>query len=130
MPEINWLAVVTAAMVVFVVSFVYYTVFGAARASVSEAGADAARPPAWKIFIEILRSVVGGAVIAGLISLLGITDVAGAVQLGLVLWIAFPVILLMGSVMWENVAPKLAVIHAGDWLLKLLIIPIILTLWR
>ena len=49
--------------------------------------------------------------------------------LGAALWIAFPVILLIGSVIWENVPAKLAITHAGDWRPKLLTITIIVTLW-
>jgi hypothetical protein len=51
-------------------------------------------------------------------------------KLGLALWIAFPVVLLVGSVTQENVPWKLAAIHAGDWLAKLLIIAVIVSLWR
>ena len=70
------------------------------------------------------------AVIAGLVRLVGITDVGGAVKLGLVLWIAFPVVLLAGSVVHENVPWRLAAIHSGDWLAKLLIISVIVSVWR
>jgi hypothetical protein len=31
--------------------------------------------------------------------------------------------------MWEKVPPKLAAIHAGDWLLKLLVIAVIVSVW-
>ncbi|MGH7316977.1 MAG: DUF1761 domain-containing protein [Candidatus Rokuibacteriota bacterium] len=51
-------------------------------------------------------------------------------QLGLGLWIGFPVVLLTGSVVWENVPPKLAAIHSGDWLLKFLVIAVIVSVWR
>ena len=62
-------------------------------------------------------------------SLIGTTDLAGAVQLALALWIGFPVVLLTGSVIWERLPPMLAAIHAGDWLLKLLVIALIVALW-
>jgi hypothetical protein len=32
--------------------------------------------------------------------------------------------------MWERVHPRLAAIHAGDWLLKILVIAVIVVLWR
>jgi hypothetical protein len=48
----------------------------------------------------------------------------------LVLWVAFPVVLLAGSVRWEDVPTKLAAIHAGDWLVKLLAITTIVGLFR
>jgi hypothetical protein len=68
--------------------------------------------------------------LAGLGARLAITDWMGAVQLGLSLWIGFPLVLLVGSVIWENVPWRLASIHAGDWLVKLLIIAAIVLVWR
>jgi hypothetical protein len=52
------------------------------------------------------------------------------VGLGLAVWIAFPVVLLTGSVIHENVPWKLAAIHAGDWLVKLVVVTVIVSLWR
>jgi hypothetical protein len=46
------------------------------------------------------------------------------------MWVAFPGTLIVGSVTRENVPWKLGAIHAGDWLAKLLIISVIVTLWR
>jgi hypothetical protein len=53
----------------------------------------------------------------------------GALQLGFLLWIGFPVILFTGSIMRENYPWKLAAIHAGEWLVKLVIICVKLSLW-
>ena len=47
---------------------------------------------------------------------------AEAARLALGLWGAFPVVLLIGSVVHENVPWQQAAIHAGDWLVKLLLI--------
>lgn len=129
MPELNWLAVVVAAVVVFITSTVYYIVFAARMVELRQGNDDAGGVRPWKIGVEIVRSLVLGTVIAGLVALLGVTDIGGALQLALALWIGFPVILLVGSVIWENVSPALATIHAGDWLLKLLIVTIIVTVW-
>jgi hypothetical protein len=98
--------------------------------SLSEAYAETARPPAWKIFAELVRSLVVALVLGGLASLLEITDWTGGVRLGLALWTGFPLVLLTGSVIHENVPPKLAAIHAGDWLLKLIILSVIFSVWR
>jgi hypothetical protein len=48
--------------------------------------------------------------------------VAGAARLAVGLWARFPAVLLTGSVVHEKVPWKLAAIHSGDWLVKLLII--------
>jgi hypothetical protein len=55
---------------------------------------------------------------------------ASGVWLGLVLWIGFPLVLLSGSVFHENVPSRLAALHAGDWLVKLLIIAVIFRMWH
>ena len=62
-------------------------------------------------------------------ALLGVSGWMGAVHLGLFLWIGFPLIILTGSVLWENIPWKVAAIHAGDWLVKMLVIPIIVSVW-
>ena len=131
MIHLNYLAVVVAAVAVFVFAAVYYIAFSRERAKLSAAAAAAgSRPRAWLMALELVKSLVVAAVVAGLVSLLGITEWTGALKLGFALWVAFPVVLLIGSVTQENVPWKLGAIHAGDWLAKLLIISIIVTLWR
>jgi Protein of unknown function (DUF1761) len=130
MIELNYLAIVGAALAAFVVSSVYYVGLGGQLAALSPAYADASRPPAWKIAQEPVRNLVIASVVAGLADLVGIVDVAGALQLGLALWIAFPVMILAGSVIHENVPTKLAAIHAGDWLVKLVLVAVMVAVWR
>jgi hypothetical protein len=131
MMELKYVAVAVAAVAVFVLSTAYYIAFTKhlKRLSAAYADAESGTPP-WKVAIELLRSALVGTVVAGLVSLIGIDGVVEAVQLGLALWIGFPVVLLTGSVVWENVPPRLAAIHSGDWLLKLLAIAVIVTLWH
>ncbi len=50
----------------------------------------------------------------------------GSLLLALMAWIGFPAVLLTGSVVWERVSPVTAAMHAGDWLLKLLLIGAVL----
>jgi hypothetical protein len=133
MNDVNFLAIGVAAVAVFVVSTVWYIAFGKQLAQLSPAYADTeanARPPAWKVAVELLRSVVVASVLAGLAVGLDITDWTGGVILGVATWIGFPVVLWTGAVMWEKVPPKLAAIHAGDWLLKLLVIAVIVSVWN
>jgi hypothetical protein len=128
--DLNPLAIAVAVVSAFVLSSVYYAVLGNQLAALSDAYADAARPPAWKILVELVRSLVAALVLGGLASLLESTDWTSGVLLGLALWTGFPVVLLTGSVIHENVPPKLAAIHGGDWLLKLLVLSVILSVWR
>ncbi len=52
----------------------------------------------------------------------GVADRGGALRLGAGLWGAFPAVLLTGSVVHEKVPWQQAAIHAGDWLVKLLLV--------
>jgi len=89
-----------------------------------------AKMPAGKLLVELARCLVLAYVIACFVAQLGLGSWTGAVRFGLFLWIGFPVILLTGSVLWENVPWKVAAIHAGDWLVKMLVIPIVVTVWH
>ena len=131
MIHLNYLAISAAATAAFVFAAAYYIALSGQRAKVSPAAAAAGpRPRAWLMALELVKSLVVALVVAGLVSLLGITDWTGAVKLGLALWIAFPVVLLIGPVTQENVPWRLAAIHAGDWFAKLLIIAVIVSVWR
>ncbi|MCI0711786.1 MAG: DUF1761 domain-containing protein [Chloroflexi bacterium] len=130
MSDINVLSVIVAAVAGFVTSIVWYMIFGAELNR--QRGANAAateQPPPWKMVVELVRTAVLVLVVAYFIAQQDIDDLAGALQLGIIIWIGFPAIILSGSVLWENVPVKLAAIHAGDWLVKLLIITLVLGLW-
>lgn len=130
MIDVNSVAIVVAAVAAFVASSVYYMLLGQQLATLSPAYADTSRPPAWKVAQEPVRNLVVASVVAGLASLLEIAEWTGALELAAALWIAFPVIILAGSVIHENVPSKLAAIHAGDWLMKLVLIAVIVGVWR
>jgi hypothetical protein len=133
MNDVNILAVIVASVAVFVMSAVWYIAFDKQLAALHPAYAEAASeagPPAWEVVVELVRSLVVASVVAGLAELLDVADWTSAVQLGFALWIGFPVVLWTGAIMHEKVPSKLAAIHAGDWLLKLLVIAVIVSVWR
>ena len=129
--EINYLAIVVAVVVAFVASTLWYIVFGAERERLLGTEGDASeRPPVWMMLVELVRSFVVAYVLAVLFGLVGVAGFIGAVGLGLLMWVGFPVVLLVGSVIWDKVPLKLAAIHAGDWLVKILLVTMIVGLWR
>jgi hypothetical protein len=136
MVPVNSLAVIVAAVAVFVLGWLWYSPLLFYKPWMRLRGMDpvaamaGAKMPAGKLFIELVRCLVLAYVIARFAALLGIGSWMGAVHFGLLLWIGFPVILLTGSVLWENIPWKVAAIHAGDWLVKMLVIPIIVTAWH
>ena len=130
----NYLAVVVTAVAAIATSSVWYIVFGKARIELlgKEPGAsvDTTKPQPARMAVEIVRTLVVTCVLAHFVVLLGITGWISAVKLGLWLWIGFPFMILVGSVLWDKVPWKLAAIHAGDWLVKLFVMAIILGAWR
>jgi hypothetical protein len=130
MPDVDLLAVLVATIAAFVSAATYYAAVGEQLAEVSDAAAAGGRPPAWKLALELLRCLTLAVVVAGLASQGRIDDWTGGVLLGSALWIGFPLVLWTGAVLHENTPSKLAVIHGGDWLVKLLVIAVIVTVWR
>jgi hypothetical protein len=136
MVHVNYLAVLVAAVAVFVLGWLWYSPLLFYKPWMRLRGLDpvaamtGAKMPAGKLFIELVRCLVLVYVIARFVALLGLTTWLGALHFGLLLWIGFPVILLTGSVLWDNVPWKVAAIHAGDWLVKMLVIPTIVTVWH
>lgn len=116
-----------AVVVAFVASSLWYSplIFGRQFLELSGAGLHPEHAGA-KIAGEILRNIVLACVVARLILLLNPSDWKHVLGLGGLLWIGFPVLLLSGSVMWQSVPLMLALIHAGDWFVKLLLMTLIL----
>lgn len=131
MPEVNLVVVLVATALTFVIGAVYYVVLGArlAAARGPAAGADPAMSPA-TFAVEILRCLVLAAAVAILAALAGIDTWAGGVALGLLLWIGFPAVLWTGAIVHERTAWRLAAIHAGDWLVKLLAVGVLVGAWQ
>jgi Protein of unknown function (DUF1761) len=84
---------------------------------------------AWKVFIDVVREFVVIYVLAGLVNGLGIVNWRGALSLGFWVWLGFPVQMLVGASLWDNKPWALDLIHAGDWLIKMLLIALILAKW-
>jgi hypothetical protein len=106
------MSVAVAAVAAFVAGGAYYSV-------VPLEGGDM---PPWKLAVELLRCVILAAVVAGLATQGDVDTWTAGLILGLVLWVGFPLVLWVGAVIHENTPIRLAVIHGGDWLLKLLLV--------
>jgi hypothetical protein len=125
----NLIAIAVVAVAAFVLSSLYYMITGKARAEILGIAPDS-RPEPWKMLVELARNVLLAAVIAEFVALQGITDLGGGLKLALLAWLGFPAVLLSGSVIWDKVSTKLAVIHGGDWLIKITVMAVVLSVWR
>jgi len=136
MVHVSYLPVLVAAVVVFVLGWLWYSPLLFYKPWMRLRGLDpvaamsGAKMPGGKLLVELARCVILAYVIARFVALLGISSWMGAVHFGFMVWIGFPVIILTGSILWENTPWKVAAIHAGDWLVKMLVISLIVTLWR
>jgi len=130
MPDVEILAVLAAAVAAFAIGGTYYSVFGEQLAAASEAAAAGEQPPPWVLAAELGRCLILALVVAGLASQGEIDELAGGLALGLALWIGFPLVLWTGALIHENTPWRLAAIHAGDWLLKLLAVGALVSVWR
>jgi hypothetical protein len=128
---INFLAVVVAALAAFVASAAWYIVFGKELAKVSAAFAEGLqKPQPWKRLVVLVQSLVLALVLAYFIGLIGNVGWLDALGVGVLLWIGLAAMQWVGSILWENVPVKMAAIHAGDWLVKLVLIAVIVGVWR
>ncbi len=130
MADVNLLAVLAASLAAFVLGASYYAVLGEQLAEVSGAATAGEQPAPWKIGVELLRCVIIAAVVAGLASRGEIDTWTGGLLLGLAFWIGFPFVLWTGAMIHEDAPWKLAAIHAGDWLAKLLLVAVIVSVWQ
>jgi Protein of unknown function (DUF1761) len=121
--------VLLSAVVAFLGSSGYYAAATPLeRRTLGDAAIDRGRPQPWKVIAELVRTAVVAAVFAWLATRSGLEHLPGGLALAVLLWLAFPAVLLTGSVLWERVPPVTAAIHAGDWMIKLLLIAIIVGL--
>ncbi|MGP3982913.1 DUF1761 domain-containing protein [Streptomyces sp. KR80] len=132
MPNINYLAVLVAAVAAFVASGVWYAVFGSSMVRLQGAWRGAAppeKPEAWRFAVFFVVMLVLSVVIAVMIDLTGVTGVAEPIGLGVLLWVGFVLTQWVNSIAGEDVPVGLAAIHGGDWLLHVVIIAAIVGVW-
>lgn len=129
--NINLLAVITCTLLAFVLSSIWYIIFAKTRAKLLKQDVQKSRrPKPQNILLEFLRTFIVALVFAIILSELKDSSMQASILLALRLWLAFPFILLSGSVLWDKVPVKLAAIHVGDWFIKLMLIAIVVGAWR
>jgi hypothetical protein len=127
MPNI-WI-VALAAVVAFAVSTAWYVALSGVLRRLGPAYADGQPMSPWTGLLELLRSVVLAVVVGLGCERLALDGPPELVAAALVAWVGFPVVLLSGSVLHERVPWRLASVHAGDWLLKLVAVTLIVGQW-
>lgn len=133
---INWLGVLIATVISFIIGFLWYgPVFGKQWIKLSKMSAsDIAKAkqkgmakPATLNFIGTLVMVI---VFAQIINLLGVSTVGQGAVLGFWIWLGFfASTTLLGGVLWENKPWGLFVLNGLYWLVNLKVVGILLVLW-
>jgi hypothetical protein len=126
---VNYLATIVTAVIAFIASMIWYMSFGGKMAKLNPKAYGKMKPEPVKMLGEIIRNIILTLVLTFFVLQLGTSTWMEAVIITLLLWIGFPVLLLSGSVIYEGVSWKLALIHAGDWFIKILLIVSILSMW-
>jgi len=129
--RMSYIGMVMAVVGAALVSAVWYSplLFGKQWMELSGA-IPGATIPAWKPLLDLIREFVVVYVLARFVSRLGIVDWKGALSLGFWVWLGFPVQMLVGASLWDNKPWMLDLIHAGDWLMKMLLESLVLAAWQ
>ena len=121
--------IAVAALAAFVLSSVYYVLLSPVeQRALGDRALDRGKPGPAKVVAELVRTAVVAAGFAWIADRAELLALPASLTLALVLWLAFPVVLLTGSIIWERVPWQTAAIHAGDWLLKLVLVAVVLGL--
>lgn len=134
MIQVNYVAIVVGTLLAITFSALYYFILNKKVVAYRSHGHSENEVRTTisinRLLVEIVRTFVLGLVIAYAVSLLNLLALNQALLMAFWLWLGFPVVLLTGLVMHERVSLPLVMVHAGDWLAKILIFSVILTLWR
>jgi hypothetical protein len=127
-------ALIVATVASFLVGALWYSpvLFGEAYLALRGLAAGAAARPSpsvWEIVGECARGLVVASVLARLVSRTGVVGWRASARLGLLVWAGFQAMMLFGAVLHEGLSFGLYAIHAGDALVKTLIMAVILGAW-
>src|SRR6202035_2089733 len=123
------LGIAAAAVAAFILSSGYYAAATPLeRRAVGEGALQRGRPRPWKVLTELLRTAIVASAFAWIARRGGDLNVSHGLVLALILLGGLPLVLLTRSVTWHKAHPATAAMHAGDWLIKLLLIAVILGL--
>ena len=128
--NLNYWAIGGAAALAFIVGALWNSplLFGEARIELAGLDPESAMSPAAAL-AEFVRCLVVASVLALVLKISGVAALLPALGFAALIWLGFQAALLSGAVIWEGMAPRLYAIHAGDALIKILLMTATLTLW-
>lgn len=127
---VHGLVIAATGLVAFATSLVWYSPLLFGDVWMRYQDPSAATVPTWTFAFAPLREITTAAVLSFLIVRVRPHSWRAALRLGFVLWVGFYVVQLSGAVMFDRMPWPLGSIHAGDWLMKLLVITLTLSAWH
>jgi hypothetical protein len=126
-PRVNPGKVVAIGIAAFAASGLWYGLFGGVLLAHRP---DAQDVPLWTMLVAPLREIAVAYVLARLIPALRLAGAPSAALLGFGLWLAFHAVMMTGAVLFERMPVPVAVVHAGDWLMKMLLMSVLTQIWH
>ena len=136
MIEVNYVAVLVAAVASFVVGFAWYhpAVFGAMWMKLSGVTPSMAEAGKKKMMQSMVLGFVGtlitAYVLAHFVTVWGAVDFIGALQLGFWVWLGFQMPISLGAVLWEQKPWNLFALNGAYWLVSTSVMAVIITFMR
>ena len=132
MIEVNYMAVLVAAVASFIVGFVWYhpKVFGAMWMKLVNVTPDmterAKKNMLQSMTIAALSAIVTAYVLAHFVAAWGAANIMDAVQLGFWAWFGFQTPIILGRVLWEMKSWNLFFLNGAYWLVSSIVIAVVL----
>lgn len=131
----SYLVIVVTSVVAYLLSSLYFFGFNKRikairRQYVANQYGELSSVSFTKVLVDLIRTFVLALVVAYAVTAVNIWFVDQALTVALWLWVGFTVVLLVGMVVHEKFPTALAVIYAGDWLIKMVLFCVVFTAWR
>jgi len=128
--KIKYVAVIIIGFIAFILSLAWYSpiLFGEIWMKY-RTHADPV-VPGWTMLFAPLRELIVSYVLALLITRLKLIRWQDAAGLTFLLWLAFQAVGMAGAVMWDHMPWQLGMVHAGDWLMKMIFMSVVLSRWH
>lgn len=132
---VNYWAVLVAAVVNFVVGWIWYgPLFGDVWKKLMGLSDQSMKSmkltPMQAMSMGFVVALVMAYVLAHYASIVGITTIGGAFQLSFWTWLGFMATVSIGSYLWEGRPFKLFVLNAAEQLVALFLMAVVLVLWQ
>ncbi|TGK62729.1 DUF1761 domain-containing protein [Leptospira wolffii] len=127
--RIGPIAILSVGLLAFIASLLWYSpiLFGGIWMEYRNPSANSS--PLWML-VAPLRELIVSYLLAKLFRELRILEWKNAILLSFQLWLAFHAVGMAGAVIWDNMNWKLAGVHAGDWLMKMILMSVLLCYWN